>query len=316
VTSPPRSSRSTTARGRLRQAHPPDRAHREARGPRPEAGARQAAPTRSARGAASASRPRSRSSPTATTSCAAARVGRRRVPLAVLPLDADRRADRRASCAADPAGAARPVEGHRGRRREHRAGRVRRAHHGRRARRRRDGEHRQRHHDRQRRADQLPDVTAHGTASWVAENGSYTASDETFGQASLSAYKDGTMVLVSEELARGLRVRPRVVPRQRARPADRRAREHRLLDRERLGQADRPLDDGHDRGVTAATGNTTTIPADNLFDLYHSVKVAYRRNAAFVDERRGGQGDPQAEGHHQPVPLAAGPAPPASRTRC
>ncbi len=40
----------------------------------------------------------------------------------------------------------------------------------------------------------------HGSAAWIAESGSYTPSDETMTQASLSAYKAGTKLIVSEEL--------------------------------------------------------------------------------------------------------------------
>jgi HK97 family phage major capsid protein len=47
---------------------------------------------------------------------------------------------------------------------------------------------------------QVPTVSAHGTATWTAENAPYTASDETFGQASLNAFKAGRTVIVSEEL--------------------------------------------------------------------------------------------------------------------
>ena len=42
----------------------------------------------------------------------------------------------------------------------------------------------------------------HGTAGWVAESGSYTASDETITQANLGAFKGGTKIIVSEELMR------------------------------------------------------------------------------------------------------------------
>ena len=35
-------------------------------------------------------------------------------------------------------------------------------------------------------------------------------------------------------------------------------------------------------GVAAATGNTTSVPADNIFDLFHAVDVAYRANARWM----------------------------------
>lgn len=47
---------------------------------------------------------------------------------------------------------------------------------------------------------QIPLNLTHGTAAWIAESGSYTPSDETITQASISAYKAGTKIIVSEEL--------------------------------------------------------------------------------------------------------------------
>jgi HK97 family phage major capsid protein len=47
----------------------------------------------------------------------------------------------------------------------------------------------------------VPSAT-HGVAAWTAENASYTASDEVFGQVSVAAFKGATQVIVSEELAR------------------------------------------------------------------------------------------------------------------
>ena len=47
----------------------------------------------------------------------------------------------------------------------------------------------------------LPAATSHGTASWVAENAAAVASDETFVQVVLNAYKAAAHVIVSEELS-------------------------------------------------------------------------------------------------------------------
>jgi HK97 family phage major capsid protein len=46
-----------------------------------------------------------------------------------------------------------------------------------------------------------PTTTAHGTATWSAENAAYTQSDETFGQVTIGAFKASTSLIVSEELA-------------------------------------------------------------------------------------------------------------------
>jgi HK97 family phage major capsid protein len=47
----------------------------------------------------------------------------------------------------------------------------------------------------------FPSTTAHGVATWTAENVAYTASDEVFGQVTVGAFKGATKVIVSEELA-------------------------------------------------------------------------------------------------------------------
>ena len=46
----------------------------------------------------------------------------------------------------------------------------------------------------------IPIVTSKGEAVWMDEEQQYSLSDDTFGQASLSAYKLGTAIKISEEL--------------------------------------------------------------------------------------------------------------------
>lgn len=46
----------------------------------------------------------------------------------------------------------------------------------------------------------IPLNATHGTAAWIAESGAYTPSDETITNGTLSAYKAGTKIIVSEEL--------------------------------------------------------------------------------------------------------------------
>jgi len=46
----------------------------------------------------------------------------------------------------------------------------------------------------------VPLNLTHGSAAWIAESGSYTPSDETITNGSLSAFKAGTKIIVSEEL--------------------------------------------------------------------------------------------------------------------
>ncbi len=46
----------------------------------------------------------------------------------------------------------------------------------------------------------VPLNLTHGSAAWIAESGAYTPSDETITNGTLSAFKDGTKIIVSEEL--------------------------------------------------------------------------------------------------------------------
>jgi HK97 family phage major capsid protein len=128
-------------------------------------------------------------------------------------------------------------------------------------------------------AIQVPAVTAHGTAAWVAENAAYTASDETFGLATLNAYKAGTLIKVSEELM-----------------ADSAFDLDAYIRREfgsRIGVLENTgyvAGDGSGKptgvatqataGVTAA--GAAAITSDELIDLFHSLLPPYRANASWL----------------------------------
>lgn len=128
-------------------------------------------------------------------------------------------------------------------------------------------------------AFQVPTVSSHGTASWTAENASYTASDEAFGKNTLNAYKAGTLVIVSEELHQDS------------------AFDLEAYIRDEFGQRVGVLEnsayvagDGSGKptgvatsasaGVTAA--GAAAITTDELIDLYHSLLPPYRRNASWL----------------------------------
>lgn len=132
---------------------------------------------------------------------------------------------------------------------------------------------------------QIPSVSAHGTASWTAENAAYSPSDETFGQVSLGAFKAGTKVIVSEELLQDAAFG---------------------LDRylatefgERIGVLEETayaVGDGSGKplgianassGVTvsqaaAGAGNVTTFTYSALVNFAFAVPYQYRRNAVWV----------------------------------
>ena len=128
----------------------------------------------------------------------------------------------------------------------------------------------------------IPVVATKGTASWIDEEGAYLESDDSFGQVSIGAYKVGTMIKVSEELLNdSVFDLEAYISREFARRIG--AKEE---DAFFTGDgAGKPLGvlaatGGAETGVTAASA--TAITADELIDLFYSLKAPYRRNAVWV----------------------------------
>ena len=128
----------------------------------------------------------------------------------------------------------------------------------------------------------IPVVATKGTASWIDEEGAYLESDDAFGQVSIGAYKVGTMIKVSEELLNdSVFDLEAYISREFAR---------------RIGAKEEEAfftgdGSGKPLGVLAATGgaetgvttaSATAITADELIDLFYSLKAPYRRNAVWV----------------------------------
>lgn len=125
----------------------------------------------------------------------------------------------------------------------------------------------------------IPTNSAHGTATWGAEESAYTTSDETFGEVTFSAYKGKTLIKVSEELLHDS-----------AFPLES------FLAREfgrRLGKLEEEAfivgtGSAQPTGLTAGTalGTTATatnaVTADELTDLYHAVPRPYRSRSTWL----------------------------------
>lgn len=128
----------------------------------------------------------------------------------------------------------------------------------------------------------IPVVASKGTASWVDEEGAYTESDDAFSQVSIGAYKLGTMIKVSEELlADSVFDLETYISKEFARRIGAREEES-FFNGDGKGK---PLGilaakDGAEVGVTAASA--TAITADEVIDLFYSLKAPYRKNAVWV----------------------------------
>ena len=128
----------------------------------------------------------------------------------------------------------------------------------------------------------IPVVATKGTASWIDEEGAYLESDDSFGQVSIGAYKLGTMIKVSEELLNdSVFDLESYISREFARRIGAKEEEAFFTG----DGSGKPLGilaatGGAETGVTAASA--TAITADELIDLFYSLKAPYRRNAVWV----------------------------------
>jgi|14BtaG_2_1085337.scaffolds.fasta_scaffold00960_4 HK97 family phage major capsid protein len=125
----------------------------------------------------------------------------------------------------------------------------------------------------------VPIESSLGTATWTAEEAAYTESDAAFGQVTLTPYKLGTIIKVSEELLSDAFFD---VEGYLARNFGKRfglAEETAFVNGSGSGQPT-GITDGSSLGVTAA--GAAAITADEMIDLYHSVARPYRANGTWI----------------------------------
>lgn len=128
----------------------------------------------------------------------------------------------------------------------------------------------------------IPVVATKGTASWIDDEGAFTESDDSFGQVSIGAYKLGTMIKVSEELLNdSVFDLESYIAREFARRIGNKEEEAFFTG----DGSGKPLGilaatGGAETGVTAASA--TAVTADELIDLFYSLKSPYRRNAVWM----------------------------------
>jgi len=127
----------------------------------------------------------------------------------------------------------------------------------------------------------IPVVTSKGEAVWMEEEEAYTLSDDAFGQLSLSAYKVGTAIKISEELLNdSVFDLPAYIAKEFAR---------------RIGAKEEEafvIGDGVGKptGIFAATGgaqdgatsNGAAITFDDMIELFYSIKSPYRKKAVWL----------------------------------
>ena len=125
----------------------------------------------------------------------------------------------------------------------------------------------------------IPVVAGYGEATWTDEEAAYTESDDSFGVITLGAHKLTSIIKVSEELLNDSvfdleqYISKEFVRRMAA------AEENAFINGTGTGRPTGILQ-------TAETGKTTAaaaaITADEVIDLYHSLRSPYRKNAVFI----------------------------------
>lgn len=127
----------------------------------------------------------------------------------------------------------------------------------------------------------IPVVASKGTASWVDEEGAIPESDDSFSQVSIGAYKLGTMIKVSEELINdSVFDLEAYISREFARRIGNKEEEA-FFTGDGTGKPLGVLAEtgGAEIGVTAAAAAAFT--ADEIFDLFYSLKAPYHRSAGY-----------------------------------
>ena len=125
----------------------------------------------------------------------------------------------------------------------------------------------------------IPVVASKGEASWIDENGTYPESDDSFGQEQIDAHKLGTIIKVSEELLNDSAFNLEAYfEREFAR---------RMANKEEEAfingnGVSKPVGILQRAEVGVTSASATSFTADEIMDLFYSLKGSYRRNAIWV----------------------------------
>lgn len=128
----------------------------------------------------------------------------------------------------------------------------------------------------------IPVVASKGSASWVDEEGTIPDSDDAFNQVSIGAYKLGTLIKVSNELLNDSVFNlESYISKEFARRIGSKE-EDAFFNGNGTGKPVGIFNTtgGAEVGVTAASA--TAITADEIIDLFYSLKAPYRKNAVWI----------------------------------
>ena len=128
----------------------------------------------------------------------------------------------------------------------------------------------------------IPVVASHGSAAWMEEEDAYTESDEAFTQVNLDAHKVGTLIKVSEELLQdsAFDLESYIRSEFSRRIGDK--EEDAFLNGNGTHKPTGILNATGGAQVGVTTASATAITADEVIDLFYSLKAPYRKNAVWI----------------------------------
>ena len=127
----------------------------------------------------------------------------------------------------------------------------------------------------------IPIITGHGEAAWLDEGEQFTESDDTFGQTSISAYKLGTLIKVSDELLNdSVFDLAGYISREFARRIGAKEEEAFFIGDGKGKPAG--IFDTKGGAQTGVTTSGTGITFDDVMDLYYSLRAPYRNKASWI----------------------------------
>lgn len=128
----------------------------------------------------------------------------------------------------------------------------------------------------------IPVVASKGNASWVDEEGAIPESDDAFSQVSIGAYKLGTLIKVSNELLNdSVFDLESYISKEFARRIGAKE-EDAFFNGNGTGKPTGILNSTGGAEVGVTTAAATAITADEIIDLFYSLKAPYRKNAVWV----------------------------------
>ena len=122
-------------------------------------------------------------------------------------------------------------------------------------------------------------ASSYGAANWIGENGAYPKVDDSYGTVTIGNHKLGKIIPVSEELLHDSEFDLMGLISTSFGRAFSEGEEDAFLNGDGAGKPKGVLVDAQ-VGVTTAA--STAIVADELLDLFYSLKAAYRQNATFL----------------------------------